>query len=126
WARGTFWSSGTFHVRAWIERVFGLNALGTALVPRDGHIATSSPAANRLWTSVSTGRPVARSIWVAQLTLTIGCAAISLQLVRSSTYRKPFLFAWIMTFRSWPATRISASNCSSVASTSYTSLGVYW
>ena len=76
--------------------------------------------------SVSTGRPVARSMCVAQLTLTYGCAAISLQLVRSSTYRKPFLFAWIITLRSWPPTWISASTCSSVPSTSYTSLGVYW
>ena len=46
---------------------------------------------------------------MAQLTLTYGCAAISLQFVRSSTYRKPFLFAWIITLRSWPPTWMSAS-----------------
>ena len=62
----------------------------------------------------------------AQLTLTNGCAAIGLQFVRSSTYMKPFLLAWIITFRTWPPIWRSASTCSSVPSTSYTSLGVYW
>src|SRR5580765_5320124 len=86
-----FCMRGTFHVLAYTRPVFGLNAMGTALVPRDGQISTSSPARKRLDTSVNAGRPVARSICVAQLTWTYGCAAISLQLVRSSTYMKPFL-----------------------------------
>ena len=46
--------------------------MGTALVPRDGQISTSSPARKRFWISVSTGRPVAMSICVAQFTLTYG------------------------------------------------------
>ena len=40
---------------------------------------------------------------LAQFTLTYACAAINLQFVRSSTYIKPFLFAWIITFRRCPA-----------------------
>src|ERR1700747_3529231 len=82
---------GTFHVLAYIRPVFGSNAMGTAFVPRDGQISTSSPERNRWCTSVNTGRPAARSIRDAQLTFTYGGAAINLQFVRSSTSRKPFL-----------------------------------
>src|ERR1700680_5032633 len=87
------WIRGTFHGLGAARAVFGLNAIGTSFVPRDGQISTSSPARKRLCTSVNTGRPVTRSICVAQLTLTYGCAAISLQFVRYSTYMKPFLLA---------------------------------
>ena len=62
--------------------------MSVALVPRDGNTLTVSPLMARSRISVSTGRPVSRSICVAQLTLTNGFAAISLPLVRSSTYRK--------------------------------------
>ena len=100
--------------------------MGTAFVPRDGRISSSSLARKRLYTSVNTGRPVVKSTCVAQLTLTYRFAAISLQFVRSSTYMKPFLLAWIITLRSWPSICKSARTLSSVPSTSYTSLGVYW
>ena len=58
------------------------------------------------------------SILLAQFTWTAGLAAMSLQLVRSSTYRKPFLFNWIITLRVSPFTFMSASTCSSLPSTS--------
>jgi len=61
------------------------NAIGTALVPRDGQISTSSPARKRFCTSLKTGRPVAISILVAQLTLTIGFAERSFPVWASST-----------------------------------------
>src|SRR5690242_21905323 len=70
--------------------VSGFKAIGTALVPREGQISTSSPARNRCCTSLSAGLPVCGSMPVAQFTLTYACAAISLQLVRSSTYMNPF------------------------------------
>src|SRR6185295_1361097 len=95
WTDGgaSFCSRGTSHVLAYTSPLAGLKAMGTALVPRDGQISTSSPARKRLYISVSTGRPVVRSMCDAQLTLTKGCAAIGLQLVRSNTYMNPFLFA---------------------------------
>jgi hypothetical protein len=50
---------GRFHELVYTRPVFGLNAIGTALFPRCGQISTSSPARNRLYSSVRTGRPLA-------------------------------------------------------------------
>ena len=43
-----FCTRGTSHVLAKINLLSGSNAIGTALVPRDGQISTSSPAKKRL------------------------------------------------------------------------------
>src|SRR5712671_3850938 len=71
-----FMRRGRFHEFRYTSPVFGLNAMSVALVPRDGNTLTVSPLTARSRISVSTGRPVSRSMCVAQLTLTNGFAAV--------------------------------------------------
>jgi hypothetical protein len=44
----SFWTRGMFHALTYTSPVLGLIAIGTALVPRDGQISTSSPPRKRL------------------------------------------------------------------------------
>ena len=99
--------------------------MSEALVPREGQTSTVSPLSARSYTSVRTGRPVAASMREAQFTFTNGCAVISLPLVRSITYMKPFLLALSSALRTWPSMRRSARTGSAVPSKSKLSFGMY-
>src|SRR5688572_26489277 len=74
-------------VLAYARPVAGFHDIGVQFLPpsTDGKISALSPLRIFLVAALSTGRPVARSILSAQLTLTYGLAASSLPLARSST-----------------------------------------
>ena len=76
--------------------------------------------------SLSTGRPVARSIFDAQFTCTYGSARITSPVARSIVYAKPFLSKCTSALRTFPFTVRSTSTISAAASKSQLSCGVNW